>query len=117
MDVKRKSVKPVYDRRFDKFGVYVWQMPDGKILTNEKLDPLRINAEYGDVRRMKQITDFVRVNFGITEGHPKFLPGKRAISDEEYEIQMERMKLGLIPDEYDISAYVEEGEQKSGKRF
>jgi hypothetical protein len=117
MDIKRKSAKAVYDKRFDRFGVYVWQMPDGSIVTNEGLDPLRVNAEYGDIKRMKEIADYVRHHFGITEGKAKFLPGRRAISDEEYEIQMERMKLGLIPDDHDISAYVEEGEQKSGKRF
>jgi len=44
-------------------------------------------------------------SYGIYEGGPKFLMGKRKINDEEFEEQQTRLKWGLTPDPLDIGEY------------
>lgn len=116
MDVKRKSARPVYDERFDRFGVYVWITDDGKVVTNQDGDYMYIAGEYGDMKRVKQIAQAAK-SFGIPGGHARFMPGSHPVTDEEYEEQLWRLENGFIPDPYDLSAIVEEAEQKHGKRF
>lgn len=111
MEIKRKRAKQVYDNRFDRFGVYVWQMPNGAIVKNEHNEPMYIYAEFGDIKRQNQLRDAAK-SFGITDGGPLFLPGHRPVTDDEYEEQKERLKQGLIPDEYDLSAIAEDLEKK-----
>lgn len=101
---KRRNLSVVDEMRF---GVYVWRMPDGRWVGDEDGNWLSISAEKGDVRRIQELTAAVR-SYGIEEGAPFFLAGHRKIDDEEYERQKARMELGIIPDEYDIPALVEE---------
>jgi hypothetical protein len=44
------------------------------------------------------------------------MSGYRHVTNEEYEYQMQRMQLGLIPDELDIAAFQEEHKQLETKR-
>ncbi len=47
-------------------------------------------------------------SYGIYEGGPKFLMGKRKINDEEYEEQQTRLKWGLTPDrEQDFNSRID----------
>ena len=47
-------------------------------------------------------------SYGIYEGKPKFLAGRRKIDDEEFEYQQKRLEWGLIPDPLDVGNHKEE---------
>lgn len=104
--LKRTGAKFVYED-FDRFGIYLWEMPDGRYVADDEGRFLSIAAEYGDVSRMSQLAQAAR-HYGINEGKPTFFPGHRKVTDEEYEEQKQRLESGLIPDDHDISALVEE---------
>lgn len=89
------------------YGVYVWKMPDGRWIGDEDGNFLSIASMNGDIRRIAELTRAVR-SYGIEEGGPEFLAGRRKISDEEYRSQLERHNEGLTPDELDVPALVEE---------
>lgn len=89
------------------YGVYVWEMPDGKLVGDDEGNFLNIAAMKGDQKRIQQLKDAVR-SYGITEGKPFYLSGHRQVTDEEFEDQKRRMAFGLIPDELDIPAFREE---------
>lgn len=89
------------------YGVYVWEMPDGRWVADEDENWLCIASMRGDLRRMQELAAAAR-SFGIEEGHPEFLAGHRLVSDEEYETQKQRMAWGLIPDDHDIPALAED---------
>ncbi|QNN99126.1 hypothetical protein SEA_FAUST_23 [Streptomyces phage Faust] len=88
------------------WGVYVWEMPDGRWIGDDEGNFLNIAAMKGDKKRIQQLKDAVR-NYGITDGSPFFLSGHRQVSDEEFENQKRRMEFGLIPDELDVAAFRE----------
>ena len=44
-------------------------------------------------------------SYGIYEGQPVFLEGRRKIDDEEFQYQQQRLKWGLTPDPLDIGVY------------
>lgn len=89
------------------WGLYVWEMPDGRWIGDDEGNFLNIPSTEGDLSRIKKLSDAVR-SYGIHSGRPKFLAGHRQVTDEEYERQQDRMRLGLLPDEYDIPALIEE---------
>jgi len=89
------------------YGVYVWEMPDGRWIGDDEGNFLNITSMKGDRKRIQQLKDAV-ASYGITEGKPLFLSGHRQVSDEEYEYQKQRMAFGLIPDELDVPAFREE---------
>ena len=90
-----------------KYGVYLWQMPDGALVCDENRNYLSISSKEGDPRRLAELTAAARA-CGCEDGHPICFPGHRKIDDEEYEHQRERFEQGLIPDEYDAAAWAEE---------
>ena len=90
-------------------------MPDGSFIADEDRNFLNIPSQAGDLTRIAKLREFVRLEFGITEGQPIFFPGHRRVSDEEYANQQYRMKEGLIPDEYDLPAIVEDIRDNRGK--
>ena len=93
------------------FGVYVWQMPDGRWVGDDQGNFLCIASERGDQKRIAELTAAVR-SYGVEEGAPHFLAGHRKINDEQYEEQKQRMKWGLVPDPDDIGALVDEMKAK-----
>lgn len=92
-------------------GVYVWRMPDGRWVGDDEGNFASISAQKGDLKRIHQLTELVR-SCGVQEGAPYFLPGRRKVSDEEFEEQKDRLNAGLLPDEYDIPALIEELNQR-----
>lgn len=88
-------------------GVYVWEMPDGRWVGDDEGNFLSISSMGGDPKRIQQLKQAVR-SYGVEVGAPLFLPGQRKVTDEEYEEQRLRMESGLLPDEYDIAALIEE---------
>ena len=97
------------------YGIYVWELPDGRVVGDDEGNFLNVAAFKGDSVKINMLVDAVR-SYGITEGQTKFLAGHRRVTDEEYEEQKQRLKWGLIPDEYDAPAYAEEIAQRARKR-
>ena len=87
-----------------RLGIYVWEMPDGRWIGDDDGNFLSITSTKGNRSRIAALADAVR-HYGITEGQPKFLSGKRKIDDEEFEHQNARLKWGLTPDTLDIGEY------------
>lgn len=85
-------------------GLYIWQMPDGRFVTDEDKNLMNIPAIRGDLAAIKKITDAAKY-YGLEEGQPFFLEGSRRATDEELEEQKERLRQGLVPDPYDIGVY------------
>lgn len=98
-----KIIASKYDNLF---GIYVWELPDGRVLQDEDGNTLSISSKFGDVIRMSRLASAAR-SYGFNEGRPLYMSGVRKISDEEFENQKERMSSGLIPDDHDLSAYEE----------
>jgi hypothetical protein len=80
------------------WGVYLWIMPNGQVVSADESHPLMLEGERGDRAAMQKMRDFVRSEFGITEGQTVFLGGHRNVSDEEWEEQRSRLLFGLEPD-------------------
>lgn len=89
------------------YGLYVWEMPDGRWVGDDEGNFLNISSMKGNQKRIAELTAAAR-SYGITEGKPVFLSGHRQIDDEEYETQRQRLMFGLIPDEHDIPAFRED---------
>lgn len=87
-------------------GIYVWELPDGEFVANG-LDILSIDAVRGDIQKMAAIQRAAKA-YGYPEGKPVFCEGYRKITDEEFEVQYERMQMGMIPDTQDIGNYQDE---------
>jgi hypothetical protein len=90
-----------------RLGIYVWEMPDGRWIGDDDGNYLSISSIKGNRARIDALAREVR-SFGIYEGQPKFLSGRRKIDDEEFEHQKQRLDWGLVPDPLDIGNYKDE---------
>lgn len=88
-------------------GIYVWEMPDGRWIGDDDGNFLSITSMKGNRSRIDALAREVR-SYGIYEGQPKFLSGRRKIDDEEFEYQKQRLEWGLVPDPLDIGNYKDE---------
>ncbi len=113
MDIKRTGFK-VNDHETT-LGIYVWEMPDGRWIGDDDGNFLSITSKEGDKGRMNLLANAVR-SYGIDEGKPKFLSGRRKIDDEEFEYQKQRLKWGLTPDPLDIGVYKDSLKEQKGGR-
>lgn len=89
------------------YGLYVWQMEDGKVLGDSDGNVLNVPSLRGDLDRQLKLRAAVR-SLGIEGGEPLFLPGQRRVTDDEYADQMDRMINGQVPDPMDIGALKDE---------
>ena len=100
-------------------GLYVWLMPNGKIMGDDEGNYLNIPSEKDDQAKIANITRvahaILKSNGFPAEGAPIFQPGRRQVTDEEFEEQKARLKSGLVPDEYDVASMLET--LKAEKRF
>ncbi len=87
-------------------GIYVWRLPDGSYLA-DGLDILSIECRKGDIQAMTEISKVAKYH-GYPDGTPEFQEGYRKISDEEFLIQLDRAKKGLVPDRQDVGNYQDE---------
>lgn len=97
------------------WGVYLWRMPDGSFVGDGEGNFLMIESTEGDQIRMRALADAAR-ECGVDTGQPCFFSGNRIVSDEEYEHQKMRMKMGLTPDPFDIAAIKEEQRYAANRR-
>lgn len=95
-------------------GIYVWEMPDGRWIGDDDGNFLSITSKKGNRQRIELLAKAVR-SYGIDEGQPLFLSGRRKINDEEYEEQQQRLKWGLVPDPLDIGNYKDEMKKFGGR--
>lgn len=87
-------------------GIYVWRLPDGSYLA-DGIDILSIESVRGDIQKMAAISKAASY-YGYPDGSPEFQEGYRKISDEEFLIQLDRAKKGLVPDKQDVGNYKDE---------
>lgn len=113
MDILNKKIKVNDEESI--LGLYVWEMPDGRWIGDDDGHFLSITSKKGNRDRIEALAKAVR-SYGIYEGSPKFLSGRRKIDDEEFEYQQQRLKWGLTPDPLDIGVYKEEMAKTKGKR-
>jgi len=95
-------------------GIYVWEMPDGRWIGDDDGNFLSVTSMKNNRVKMDMLAREVR-SYGIYEGQPKFLSGRRKIDDEEFEYQKQRLEWGLVPDQLDIGVYKDEM-KKAGNR-
>lgn len=93
-------------------GVYLWQTADGAVVSDEDGNYLSIQSFKDDPIRIQELRKAAE-ECGVFGGKPLWMSGYRQVTDEEYEYQRQRLELGLIPDELDIAAFMEEHKQKS----
>lgn len=110
MEILKKNTKLVEETRL---GIYVWEMPDGRWIGDDDGNFLSITSMKDNKSRIDALAREVQ-SYGIYEGQPKFLSGRRKIDDEEFEHQHERLKWGLTPDPLDIGVY-KDGLLRDGK--
>ena len=88
-------------------GIYVWEMPDGRWIGDDEGNYLSITSKVNNKSKIEALAEVVR-SYGIYEGRPLFLSGRRKIDDEEHQYQQQRLKWGMIPDPLDIGNYKDE---------
>jgi hypothetical protein len=88
-------------------GIYVWEMPDGRWIGDDDGNFLSITSQKGNKSKMDALAREVG-SYGISEGRPLFLSGRRKIDDEEFEYQQKRLEWGMVPDPLDIGNYKDE---------
>src|SRR6266542_3271484 len=89
------------------YGVYVYRCEDGEVLGDGDGNIMQIFSIKGDREKIRAIVDAARY-YGFTDGQPEFWSGRRPVTDEEYEEQVTRQKLGLVPDPLDFGAIRDE---------
>lgn len=88
-------------------GIYVWEMPDGRWIGDDDGNYLSITSKINNKSRIEALAEVVR-SYGVYEGRPLFLSGRRKIDDEEFQYQQQRLKWGMVPDPLDIGNYKDE---------
>ena len=93
---KRRTKRSIVEEGFE-WGMYVWKMPDNKILGNDG-SVLNVVSMKGDFTKMAALKRFVNEELGIQAGEPFFMGGVERLSENEWEGQMEQMLDGKVPD-------------------
>jgi hypothetical protein len=81
------------------YGLYVWKY-QGSIVADEDGNMMNIPARKGDLKAMSALRK-AAAYFGVADGEPVFLSGRRRVTESEFEDQQERQLSGLIADPYD----------------
>jgi len=95
-----KNVQVVVE---DLRGVCLWEMPDGACLGDDEGRMLSMEGNINDFIIEKKMRDAAKYYIGVEalDGHPRWMPGSRKITDNESDDHMERMLDGDIPDPVD----------------
>lgn len=81
-------------------GVWVWELPSGRLLSDGDGNYLSMNGLKNDLRCMTRMRQ-AAASYGFPDGKPLFKAGKWKATQSEWEDQMERMINGEIADPYD----------------
>ena len=85
------------------WGLYAWRKADGKLFMDDDNNLLNIPSRWGDLEKISQITQ-AAAYYGEPEGKPEFIPGLQRATEEGYNEQVERMKVGMLPTMNDFGA-------------
>lgn len=111
MDINRINTKVLEEET--RLGIYVWEMPDGRWIGDDDGNFLSVTSTKNNKSKIDALAQTVS-SYGIYEGKPKFLSGRRKIDDEEFEYQNQRLKWGMVPDPLDIGNYKDEMKKVKG---
>ena len=106
----KSKTRVVYEDH-DRFGLYLWKMPNGQFVGDSEGNFLNIAAMYGSIEKIARLRQVVAL-YGISEGEPVFFPGHRRVTDAEYEDQQARLQAGLTPDPDDLGVIKDELRQR-----
>lgn len=81
------------------YGLFYWEYR-GKYLADDEGNFLTIAGRQHDIVAMKKLADAARY-YGFPEGKAVWKEGHRQLTDAEYDLMMERMENGEIPDPAD----------------
>lgn len=98
------------------YGVYVWEMPDGSYIQDSDGRFFCVASTKHNFQRYQALKKAVESEFGITEGRVVWFSGHRPVSDDEYEVQLQRYEAGLQPDIWDVAAIKEDYRAKYRNR-
>lgn len=98
--VRRQVIEKKYN-----WGLYVYKKSNGKWFTDGEGNVLNIESMRGDISKISQLKDAAKHYGDEGDGEAVFVPGLTRITDEEYSVQMDRMKQGLIPSMNDLGAW------------
>lgn len=101
-----KTKVSIVEEPFSDYGIYVWQLPSGKIFVDDEGNALSIDSMKGDESRITLLRNEAAWN-GQPHGRPLFFANVRKVSDEEYSEQLDRMSQGYIPSETDLGALID----------
>jgi hypothetical protein len=101
-----KTKISVIEEPFSDYGIYVWQLRSGKVLTDDHGNALSIDSMRDDQSRITLLQKEASW-LGFPDGRPIFMPNVRKVSDEEYSEQLDRMAQGYIPSETDLGAIID----------
>lgn len=93
------------------YGTYVYRCTDGEYLGDGEGRLMCVFGMKGDRKKVARVIEAAR-HYGFKDGTVEFWPGQRPVSDEEYEEQVARAKLGLTPDPLDYGMAVDNARNK-----
>lgn len=85
------------------WGVFLWEKPDGSYISDSGGNYLSVGPVLPTNTKALSNLKRAAAECGVVGGKAVFLRGFRKISDAEYELQVERLTNGEIPDE--VEAY------------
>lgn len=92
-----------------KYGLYLWEMPNGQLVSDGDGNYLNVAAFKGDIAKLNMIIK-AAAYYQVSEGRPVFHAGHRRVTDDEYNDQIANLIDGVNPDPYDIPAVIEDAE-------
>jgi hypothetical protein len=102
--IVQKAKRTVIEKNYD-WGLYVYKKAAGGWFTDGEGSVLNIPAHKGDILKIQELKN-AAIHYGDEgDGQCVFVPGLTRISEEEYSVQKDRMKSGLIPSMNDLGAW------------
>lgn len=85
------------------YGTYIWRMNDGTYLVDDEYRHLSIFCMKNDQRAINALAQEAR-SLGFPNGTAEWKTGTRKITDDEFEEQEARQRMGLVADPLDYGA-------------
>jgi hypothetical protein len=89
-----KKIRPIKSN--SKYGIYVWQLPNGSYFEDDRGNTLNVPSVEHDIEKMSKLSA-AAAHWGKPDGKPVFLAGVGRASDSEYEEDIQRMIDGETP--------------------
>lgn len=94
------------------YGMLVWQCSDGEFLVDDDGSFMHVfikdDRDQAFVEAAKKALTQAARYYGFPEGRPVYWNGRRPITQEELDEQLERAAQGLVPDPLDVGAIMDE---------